>query len=59
MKFICVPMMISVVMYILRPGGITVNTDPYLPFFSIMMALWGVLFLVVSGADSCHRGAGS
>ena len=59
MKFICAPLVISLGMYVLRRDGITVNTDPYLPFFSIMMAMWGVLFLVVSGAGSCHSGAGS
>ena len=52
MKFICAPLVIGLGMYALRPGGITVDTDPYLPVFSIVMALWGVLFLVVSGAGS-------
>jgi hypothetical protein len=46
LKFICVPLVIGLAMYILRPGGITVDTDPYLPFFSVIMALWGVLFIV-------------
>ena len=47
LKFICVPLVIGLAMYILRSGGVTVNTDPYLPFFSVVMALWGVLFIVV------------
>ena len=47
-KFISAPLVIGLAMYVLRPRGITVDTDPYLPFFSIVMALWGVLFVVVS-----------
>ena len=47
LKFICVPLAIGLAMYALRPRGVTVDTDPYLPFFSIIMALWGVLFIVV------------
>ena len=35
-------------MYMFRPSGITVDTDPYLPFFSVFMAIWAVLFVVVS-----------
>ena len=48
LKFICAPLVIGLAMYALRPRGVTVDTDPYLPFFSIVMALWGVLFIVVS-----------
>lgn len=48
MTFICVPVVIGLAMYLLRPAGVTVDTDPYLPLFSVIMALWGVLFLVVS-----------
>ena len=48
-KFISAPLVIGLAMYVLRSrGGVTVDTDPYLPFFSIVMALWGVLFVVVS-----------
>ena len=47
LKYICAPLVIGLAMYFLRPRGVTVDTDPYLPFFSIIMALWGVLFIVV------------
>ena len=50
-KFICIPLMIGLTMYSLCPDGVTVDTDPYLPFFSIIMALWGVLFIVVRIRD--------
>ena len=55
-KFIGVPLVIGLAMYILRPRGITVDTDPYLPFFSIVMALWGVLFVVVSSSSHTMQG---
>ncbi len=48
---IIVPALVGVGMYALRPSGVSVDTDAYLPFFSVVMALWGVLFLVVSIAD--------
>lgn len=48
LKFICAPLVIGLAMYVLRPRGVTVDTDPYLPLFSVVMALWGVLFVVVS-----------
>ena len=47
LKFICFPLIIGLVMYLLSLRGVTVDTDPYLPFFSVIMALWGVLFTVV------------
>ena len=53
MKFICAPLVIGLAMYAFRPRGVTVDTDPYLPFFSVVMALWGVLFVVVSSPS--HR----
>ena len=46
--FIVIPAIVGVVMYLLRSSNATVDTDPYLPFFSVFMAIWGVLFLVVS-----------
>ena len=48
LKFICIPLVIGLVMYCLQLRGVTVDTDPYLPLFSVIMALWGVLFIVVS-----------
>ena len=48
LRFIWVPLVVGLAMYVLRLRGVTVNTDPYLPFFSIVMVLWGVLFVVVS-----------
>lgn len=53
LKFICAPLVIGLAMYAFRPRGITVDTDPYLPFFSVVMALWGVLFVVVSSPSHC------
>ena len=46
--YMIVPAVVGLVMYIFRPSGITVDTDPYLPFFSVFMAIWAVLFVVVS-----------
>ena len=43
-----IPALAGVAMYLYRWfKGATVDTDPYLPFFSVFMAIWGVLFLVV------------
>lgn len=58
LKFICAPLVIGLAMYVFRPRDVTVDTDPYLPFFSVVMALWGVLFVVVSSPShrvSIHR----
>ncbi len=43
-----VPAVVGVAMYAMRSSGDTVDTDPYLPFFSVFMSIWAVLFLVVS-----------
>jgi len=46
--YIIIPALVGVAMYMFRPGNVTVDTDPYLPFFSVFMAIWAVLFVVVS-----------
>ena len=46
--YMIVPAVVGLMMYMFRPSGITVDTDPYLPFFSVFMAIWAVLFVVVS-----------
>ena len=46
--YIIMPALVGVAMYMCRPGSVTVDTDPYLPFFSVFMAIWAVLFVVVS-----------
>ena len=45
---IIIPALVGMAMYLLRPSDTSVDTDPYLPFFSVIMAIWGVLFLIVS-----------
>jgi len=44
-----VPAVVGMVMYYLRSSEATVDTDPYLPFFSLFMCIWAVLFIVVRG----------
>ena len=44
---ILVPLVIGLAMYLVRGKETTVDTDPYLPLFSVFMAIWAVLFLVV------------
>ena len=51
---IILPTVIGLAMYVLRPKDTTVDTDPYLPFFSVIMAIWAVLFLVVSVPRHVH-----
>ena len=46
--FAIIPALIGLAMYSLRPSGVTVDDDAFLPFFSVIMSLWGVFFLVVS-----------
>ena len=46
---IIAPAIVGAAMYLFRSPDDTVDTDPYLPLFSVVMAIWGVLFLVVSG----------
>lgn len=46
--FILLPALVGFLMYVLRPGDISVDNDPYLPFYSMFIAIWGVLFLRVS-----------
>lgn len=50
--YMIMPAVVGLAMYFFRPSGITVDTDPYLPFFSVFMAIWAVLFIVVS---SCRQ----
>ena len=45
---IIIPALVGLAMYLLRSSDTSVDTDPYLPFFSVIMAIWGVLFLIVS-----------
>ncbi len=42
-----VPAFVGVAMHALRSSNVTVDTDPYLPFFSVFMSIWAVLYLVV------------
>jgi len=35
-------------MYFMRPSGASIDNDPYVPLFSLFMAVWGMLFLIVS-----------
>ena len=44
---ILVPLVVGLAMYLVRGKETTVDTDPYLPLFSVFMAIWAVLFLVV------------
>ena len=55
--YILVPALVGVVMYFARGASTTVDTDPYLPFYSVFMAIWAVLFLVVSKGEG-GRGEG-
>ena len=48
-SFVFWPAILGILMFLFRPSSATVDTDAYLPFYSVFMALWGVLFLVVSG----------
>lgn len=46
-RAILVPLFVGLVMFVLRPKDSTVDTDAYLPLYSILVATWAVLFLVV------------
>ena len=47
-KAILLPLLIGLLLFLLRPQGSTVDTDAYLPFYSVFVATWAVLFIVVS-----------
>ena len=47
LKFISVPLAIGLAIYALCLYGVTIDNDHCLPFFSVIMALWGLLFIVV------------
>ena len=47
-SYILLPTLLGVLMYLVRGADTTVDTDAYLPFFSVFVAMWAVLFLVVS-----------
>ena len=51
---ILVPLLLGLIMYLVRGKGTTVDTDPYLPLFSVFMAIWAVLFLVVRIVMNAH-----
>ena len=46
--FLCYAATVGLLMYFMRPGGASIDSDPYVPLFSLFMAVWGVLFLIVS-----------
>ncbi len=48
---IMVPAVVGGVMYVARGRHTTVDTDPYLPFYSVFMAMWAILYLVVSSVN--------
>ena len=50
-SFVFWPAVLGILMFLFRPSDATVDTDAYLPFYSVFMALWGVLFLVVSAPN--------
>ena len=50
--FVIIPAIIGLFMFLLRPSGNDVDTDAYLPFYSVFIAIWGMLFLVVC---CCHN----
>ena len=50
-SFVFWPAVLGILMFLFRPSNATVDTDAYLPFYSVFMALWGVLFLVVSALN--------
>ena len=46
--FLCYSATVGMIMYFMRPSGASIDNDPYVPLFSLFMAVWGVLFLIVS-----------
>ena len=53
--FLCYSTIIGLVLYFLRPGGASIDNDPYVPLFSLFIVVWGVLFIIVSDAYSMHH----
>lgn len=46
--FLLLPAMVGCIMYLLRPSSSSVDNDPYLPFYSVFISIWGVLFIRVN-----------
>ncbi|XP_065883003.1 anoctamin-10-like isoform X2 [Dysidea avara] len=44
--FLCYSTIIGLVLYFLRPGGASIDNDPYVPLFSLFIVVWGVLFII-------------
>ena len=47
-KMMLLPAALSLVWYFFRYGNIDIVKDPFMPIFAALMALWSILYLVVS-----------
>ena len=54
-KMLLFPALFGIAYYILRPDNVSVEEDPFMPVFSAFMALWSILYLVVSLCTIYHR----
>mmetsp|Transcript_30819 Transcript_30819/g.86379 ORF Transcript_30819/g.86379 Transcript_30819/m.86379 type:complete len:678 (-) Transcript_30819:297-2330(-) len=45
MYALLVPAVLGVLLFSLRPEGVTVDDAPYLPFFGMIVVVWGALFI--------------
>jgi anoctamin-10 len=47
-KMLIFPAILGIVNYTLMPRDVPVEEDPFMPIFSAFMALWSIVYLVVS-----------
>lgn len=45
--WLLIPGILGLVLYFLRPEGVTVDNSPYLPFYALAVPLWGMVYLKV------------
>lgn len=48
MTCVLIPAIAGALMLLFRTGGVDVLFDPYLPLFAFFVAIWGVLYTIVS-----------
>ena len=46
---------VGILLYFFKPPGVTVDDNPLLPLYEVLMAFWAISFLTVSGVLSYFK----
>ena len=56
---VLIPAILGIVMYLFCTDGVDIHFNPYLPIFAYFMAIWGVIYTIVSYTCFCAGTIGS